>query len=177
MASREEKAKTKDKEFTLNEVLKTAFYANLGADLIKAKTIGLKRDTARLAAETPKPVNAGTSAAEKASSFVMKAARAPAPGDQQQTQKRVPVVAEQGPKAKQATPEEAAVFSSTCTRAASYEEDSGELKIMFTSGKQYAYDDVPVRVWNEYLKAGSKGRFFNFVIRNPLGRYPYRREL
>ena len=41
-----------------------------------------------------------------------------------------------------------------------YDRAQHELRILFTSGKMYAYDDVPERVYRNLLKDESKGRYF-----------------
>ena len=41
-----------------------------------------------------------------------------------------------------------------------YDKSARELQITFTSGKTYAYVDVPPQVYRDLLKASSKGRFF-----------------
>jgi len=95
------------------------------------------------------------SAQERAADFVMRAAAKP-----------------QGPPAE---PTARAVFASTATSAATYTKGEKLLTIQFTTGKEYEYKKVPKAVWDGYLGAGSKGSYFNHIIRNPLGKFPYRR--
>ncbi|MBX3062632.1 MAG: KTSC domain-containing protein [Anaerolineae bacterium] len=45
------------------------------------------------------------------------------------------------------------------------------LEIKFESGRIYQYYDVPERIYNEMLKATSKGKYFNSHIR---GKFNYR---
>ena len=54
---------------------------------------------------------------------------------------------------------------STAIAQAKYNNDTTELHITFTSGSQYAYKNVPLSIYEMYMVAGSKGRFFNFLIK------------
>ncbi len=47
-----------------------------------------------------------------------------------------------------------------------YRDDSGELLVTFVTGKTYLYYGVPAEVFAEFVRATSKGRFFNQAIRN-----------
>lgn len=51
-----------------------------------------------------------------------------------------------------------------------YDKSARKLLITFTSGKTYAYVDVPAQVYRDLLKASSKGRFFLDCIE---GAYSY----
>lgn len=68
--------------------------------------------------------------------------------------------------------------SSTTLRAAGYKEaanghgKTGILRLVFRTGKIYDYFQVPVQVFSELMAATSKGRYFNFRIRD---RYRFRR--
>jgi hypothetical protein len=53
-----------------------------------------------------------------------------------------------------------------------YDFDNHELSVTFVTRKTYVYSDVPVAIYEEFLRAASKGQFFNAEIRD---RYPYRR--
>lgn len=53
-----------------------------------------------------------------------------------------------------------------------YSAESQELFIKFTNGATYKYEEVPSRVYSDFLKAESKGKFFHSNIRNV---YDYRR--
>ena len=53
-----------------------------------------------------------------------------------------------------------------------YSAESQELFIKFTNGATYKYEEVPPRVYSDFLKAESKGKFFHSNIRNV---YDYRR--
>jgi hypothetical protein len=53
-----------------------------------------------------------------------------------------------------------------------YEKRKSELVVTFRSGKRYAYAGVPPKVYEDFLRAGSKGRYFSLHIRD---RYPTRR--
>src|SRR5258706_9140427 len=52
-----------------------------------------------------------------------------------------------------------------------YQESRSELIVTFVSGKTYAYGLVPKRVYDDFLRSGAKGNFFNAHIRD---RYPAR---
>lgn len=55
--------------------------------------------------------------------------------------------------------------------AIGYDERSHTLVVRFhSSGRLYGYRGVPVTVYQSFLAAASKGRFFAHFIR---GRYPY----
>ncbi|WP_298727301.1 KTSC domain-containing protein [uncultured Ferrovibrio sp.] len=49
---------------------------------------------------------------------------------------------------------------------------AGILRLVFRTGKIYDYFQVPLQVFAELMDAASKGRYFNFHIRN---RYRFRR--
>jgi lysyl-tRNA synthetase class 2 len=53
-----------------------------------------------------------------------------------------------------------------------YASPKSELVVTFRSGKRYAYVGVPPNVYEDFLRAGSKGRYFSLHIRD---RYPTRR--
>jgi hypothetical protein len=61
---------------------------------------------------------------------------------------------------------------STVIRRFSYDPPRRRLRVTFTSGHVYEYDDVPPRVASDFEAAPSKGRFFGPNIRD---RYRYRR--
>jgi hypothetical protein len=61
-------------------------------------------------------------------------------------------------------------LQSTSLNAATFQEQSGYLELEFGSGTIYRYRNVPARVYEELLRAESKGRYFNTHIRN---RFPY----
>lgn len=54
----------------------------------------------------------------------------------------------------------------------SYDMDSSTLKITFVSGKIYKYNDVPQEVYDEMKANGSKGRYFNYFIKD---RYKFKK--
>jgi hypothetical protein len=57
-------------------------------------------------------------------------------------------------------------------RRFAYDPDRHVLSVWFlASGKQYDYEDVPARVYEDFRAAFSKGRFFNAHIRD---HYRYR---
>ncbi|WP_167072002.1 KTSC domain-containing protein [Sphingomonas vulcanisoli] len=55
---------------------------------------------------------------------------------------------------------------SSVIRAFDYEPDAERLAITFTTGKRYAYCDVPAEIVRRLRAATSKGRFFNSRIRD-----------
>lgn len=54
---------------------------------------------------------------------------------------------------------------STNLTVATYDEDTSELTITFTSGKSYIYEGVPPAAWDQFGAAPSKGSFFAQHIR------------
>ena len=54
-------------------------------------------------------------------------------------------------------------INSSVIRSISYEVDS--LLVLFQDGSLYSYE-APVKVFNDWLKSDSKGRFFNMEVRN-----------
>lgn len=61
---------------------------------------------------------------------------------------------------------------SSVIRRFSYDEPNRRLRVTFTSGDVYEYDEVPPEVNAAFRAAFSKGQFFGPNIRD---RYPYRR--
>jgi hypothetical protein len=55
---------------------------------------------------------------------------------------------------------------STTVRSVGYQRRSRILEIEFQSGVVYQYVDVPARVYEEFCKAESKGKYFNSEIRD-----------
>lgn len=55
---------------------------------------------------------------------------------------------------------------STTVRSVGYQRRSRILEIEFQSGVVYQYVDVPARVYEEFWKAESKGKYFNSEIRD-----------
>ena len=58
---------------------------------------------------------------------------------------------------------------SSMIRRIDYDEAARELDITFTSGKTYTYFEVPKQVYERFLKASSKGQFFNDCIKDEYG--------
>ncbi len=58
-------------------------------------------------------------------------------------------------------PVESRLFSSAAYRAS-----VGQLYLRFQDGKIYRFFDCPVTVYNEFVAAASKGRYFSQQIRN-----------
>ena len=55
---------------------------------------------------------------------------------------------------------------SSMIRRIEYEEPARELDITFTSRRTYTYVDVPKSVYQGFLRAPSKGQFFNDYIKD-----------
>jgi KTSC domain len=55
---------------------------------------------------------------------------------------------------------------STSLNAVAYQNQSAVLELEFRSGAIYHYRAVPAQVYQEFLRAESKGRYFNQHIRN-----------
>lgn len=52
----------------------------------------------------------------------------------------------------------------------SYDEEFNILRVKFHTGSIYDYDDVPMELYNKFLKSTSKGKFFHENIRPLDGR-------
>lgn len=57
------------------------------------------------------------------------------------------------------------IVDSTNLEWVSYDKDKNDLYVMFRSGGYYVYHDVPEKVFNELLAAGSKGRYLAMKIK------------
>jgi hypothetical protein len=57
------------------------------------------------------------------------------------------------------------VLQSTLLQAAAYQ-DECLLELQFNNGAVYQYFGVPAQIYQDLLQAESKGRYFNFHIRN-----------
>ena len=60
---------------------------------------------------------------------------------------------------------------STVIRGAWYLPEREQLDLLFTSGRRYVYSNVPANIADAFASAESKGRYYNFEIRN---RFPCR---
>jgi hypothetical protein len=60
---------------------------------------------------------------------------------------------------------------STASRHFCYDSTRRELRVVFMTGRHYAYADVPLDVFEAFKTAPSRGAFFNHEIRD---RYAYR---
>ena len=58
------------------------------------------------------------------------------------------------------------------TLAAGYDSQTKTLRVRFREGAMYGYYGVPPRVWQNFKRSKSPGRFINRVLNN----YPYARE-
>ena len=56
--------------------------------------------------------------------------------------------------------------ASSAVRRVDYDDEARRLLVTFTTGRTYAYDAVPRRVYDMMLRAPSKGRFFNSEIKD-----------
>ena len=59
---------------------------------------------------------------------------------------------------------------STAIRSFSYDEERRQLRVTFVTGRRYLYFGVPPEEVEGFRAASSRGRYFNFHIRQ----YPYR---
>ena len=55
-------------------------------------------------------------------------------------------------------------IKSTSLKTASYDCMTGNLKVTFTTGKAYRYEEVPLSVFTKFRMAKSQGQFFNKFI-------------
>jgi hypothetical protein len=63
------------------------------------------------------------------------------------------------------------MVDSSNIEAIGYDTDERELHVRFTSGRTYAYQDVPAEVYAELQQSDSKGSYLNREIRTA---YAYR---
>jgi len=64
-------------------------------------------------------------------------------------------------------------INSSAISSVGYDEQRSVLEVEFEGGAIYDYFDVPPKVYNELLKAPSKGRFVSMRVRD---RYPFVRR-
>lgn len=64
------------------------------------------------------------------------------------------------------------IVDSTNLEWVSYDEDEEKLYVQFRSGGLYEYDNVPQKIFDGLLKAGSKGRYHAIKIK---WQYPYKK--
>jgi len=55
---------------------------------------------------------------------------------------------------------------STVIKGYRYNEDKNILTVTFITDRIYNYKNVPEKIYNQFSKATSKGRYFNFNIRD-----------
>jgi lysyl-tRNA synthetase class 2 len=55
---------------------------------------------------------------------------------------------------------------STVIKGFNYSKDKKVLVITFVTDKTYKYRNVPEKIYEQFSKATSKGRYFNFNIRD-----------
>jgi hypothetical protein len=63
---------------------------------------------------------------------------------------------------------------STAIASFGYDEHRHELHVTFTTGRRYSYFNVPRAAYTGFVRAASKGVYFNRHIRD---RYPYREHV
>jgi len=63
---------------------------------------------------------------------------------------------------------------STAIASVGYDERRHELHVTFTTGRRYTYSGVPRAAYTGFVRAASKGRYFNRHIRD---HYPYREHI
>ncbi len=56
-------------------------------------------------------------------------------------------------------------FSSTAISSATYDDETGELTLVMTSGSEIVKDDIEPEVWERLKVAPSAGGFFNQELR------------
>lgn len=61
---------------------------------------------------------------------------------------------------------------STAISEIDYDTEHDKLLVRFISGERYVYVGVPPEICRSFVEADSKGRFFQYEIRD---RYPYNR--
>jgi hypothetical protein len=59
-------------------------------------------------------------------------------------------------------------FASTAIRQGSYDSDTQELELVFTSGQSYTFENVPEHIWDGLCAARSAGSYYAQQIK---GRY------
>ena len=62
--------------------------------------------------------------------------------------------------------------ASSNVKAVGYDEPAQTLEVEFLNGRVYQYYGVPESMHSQFMKAPSKGKFFNAYIKN---HYPYSR--
>lgn len=60
---------------------------------------------------------------------------------------------------------ETIVTDSTCIAGFSYNPETQVLKVQFTHGAEYTYEDIERRTYDEWKAAESKGKYYNQKIR------------
>jgi len=62
---------------------------------------------------------------------------------------------------------------STSIKSVGYDPKTKSLEVEVAAGRVYRYDEVPEHVYESFMSAKSKGRFFNTTIKNE---YSYTKE-
>lgn len=57
-------------------------------------------------------------------------------------------------------------LNSTCLAEATYDTESHDMTLEFTSGRRYKYGNVPETVYRNLVTAPSPGRAYNATVRN-----------
>ena len=55
-------------------------------------------------------------------------------------------------------------------RSIGYDVDAGKLEVEFKGGEVYEYSRISPQVWDNFLSASSKGKFFALYLRSLGGR-------
>lgn len=61
---------------------------------------------------------------------------------------------------------ELTAIESSNIKAVGYNDDEQELHVQFNSGKTYSYAEVPQQVYDDFMAAESKGKFFFASIKS-----------
>lgn len=56
--------------------------------------------------------------------------------------------------------------NSSCVASIDYDEGKQKLTVAFVKGGEHTYSGVPKTVYDGFLVAPSKGKYFNMVVRN-----------
>ena len=54
-------------------------------------------------------------------------------------------------------------FTSAMLQSCSYDDESKELTVTFSNGKDYVYEDVDAEIYRRLITAESAGRYFNSI--------------
>ncbi|HEX9013035.1 MAG TPA: KTSC domain-containing protein [Anaerolineaceae bacterium] len=57
-------------------------------------------------------------------------------------------------------------ITSSSLRSVGYDQETKTLEIEFQTGKVYTYSEVPRKIYDDLMKAESRGQYFNHNIRD-----------